>query len=159
MHTFNLATEAGTRDTLNGPLLRDYLRSVSELRGWSDSDTFMAPYVGHPIEGSVFGFIQRQNDPKYTAVQWGDGREYWVSILRSMAWSAVWHTQWKIGPLSEASIGNVMLQAVTSGAVGSIAEAREVIRSSFNVAEYHPQATAAWDDAYARFQSLTHATS
>jgi hypothetical protein len=111
MHTFNLATEAGTRDTLNGPWLKDYLDSVGELRGWSDSDMFMSPYVGHTIEGSVFGYIQRQNDPKYRAVQWGDGREYFISILRSMAFSAVWHTQWKIGPASEASIGNVMLHA------------------------------------------------
>jgi hypothetical protein len=111
MHTFNLTTEAGTRDALNGPWLNNYLHSVSELRGWSDSDKFMAPYVGHPIEGSIFGFIERQNDPRYRLVQWGDGREYWISMLRSMAYSAVWHTQWKIGPASEASIGNVMLHA------------------------------------------------
>jgi hypothetical protein len=112
MHAFDLITEAGTRDALfNGPWFKDYTRSVSELRGWSDSDRFMAPYVGHPIEGSIFGFIERQNDPKYRLVQWGDGREYWVSMLRSMAYSAVWHTQWKIGPVSEASIGNVMLHA------------------------------------------------
>jgi hypothetical protein len=111
MHVFDITTEPGTRDTLNGPLLRDYFRSVSELRGWSDSDTFMAPYVGHPIEGGAFGFIFRQNDLKYKTVQWGDGREYYISLLRSMAYSAVWHTQWKIGPLSEASIGNVMLHA------------------------------------------------
>jgi hypothetical protein len=111
MHVFDITTEPGTRDTLNGPLLRDYFRSVSELRGWSDSDTFMAPYVGHPIEGGAFGYIFRQNDPKYKTVQWGDGREYYISLLRSMAYSAVWHTQWKIGPLSEASIGNVMLHA------------------------------------------------
>jgi hypothetical protein len=111
MHTFNVATEAGTRDTLNGPWLKDYLDSVGELRGWSDSDEFMSPYVGHTIEGAIFGYIQRQNDPKYRAVQWGDGRGYFISLLRSMAFSAVWHTQWKIGPASEASIGNVMLHA------------------------------------------------
>ncbi len=111
MHTFNLGTEAGTRDTLNGHWLQQYLQSVSELRGWSDSDKFMSPYVGHTIEGAVFGYIERQNDPKYRAVQWGDGREYFISLLRSLAYSAVWHTQWKIGPASEASIGNVMLHA------------------------------------------------
>ena len=110
-HTFNLATEAGTRDALYGPWLKDYLRSVSELRGWSDSDKFMAPYAAHPIAGSVYSFIERQNDPKFRYIQWGDGREYWISLLRSMAWTAVWHTQWKIGPISEASIGNVMLHA------------------------------------------------
>lgn len=111
MHAFNLTTEAGTRDALNGPWFEDYTRSVSELRGWSDGDAFMAPYVGHTIEGSVFGYIERQNDPKYKNVQWGDGRDYFISLLRSMAFSAVWHTQWKIGPISEASIGNVMLHA------------------------------------------------
>ncbi len=132
MHTFNLWTEPGTRDTLYGPWLRDYLRSVSELRGWSDSDQFMAPYVGHTIQGSSFGYILRQNDPKYRNVQWGDGRDYYISLLRSMAFSAVWHTQWKIGPVSEASIGNVMLHASpgfitlvgtpTLGTIGMIAE-------------------------------------
>lgn len=111
MHSFNLGTQPGTRDTLNGHWLAHYSESVSELRGWSDSDTFMAPYVGHPLEGSIFGFIERQNDPKYRSVQWGDGREYWISMLRSMAYSALWHTQWKIGPASEASLGNVMLHA------------------------------------------------
>jgi hypothetical protein len=111
MHTFNIWTEPGTRDTLNGHWFRNYMDSVSELRGWSDSDTFMAPYVGHTLEGSIFGYIFRDNDPKYKNVQWGDGRTYFLSVLRSMAWSAVWHTQWKIGPVSEASIGNVMLHA------------------------------------------------
>lgn len=109
MHAYNLGTEVGTRDTLNGPWFHDYIRSVAELRGWSDGDRFMAPYAGHSIEGSSFGFIQRQNDPAYKYVQLGDGRDYWISLLKSMAFSAVWHTQWKIGPASEASIGNVML--------------------------------------------------
>jgi hypothetical protein len=131
-HIFNLWTEPGTRDALNGPWLKDYLRSVGELRGWSDSDKFMAPYASHPIGGSIFGYILRQNDPKYRDVQWGDGRDYFISVLRSMAYTAVWHTQWKIGPISEASIGNVMLHASpgfitlvdtpTLGAITMIAE-------------------------------------
>lgn len=111
MHTFNLWTEAGTRDALYGPWLQDWTHSVAELRGWSDSDRFMAPYVGHTIQGAIFGYILRQNDPKYRDVQYGDGREYYISLLRSMGFSAIWHTQWKIGPASEASIGNVMLHA------------------------------------------------
>jgi len=131
-HTFNLITEAGTRDAMRGPWLNDYLRSVGELRGWSDSDRFMAPYASHPIQGSAFGFIERQNDPRYRKVQWGDGREYFMSLLHSMAYAAVWHTEWKIGPASEASIGNVMLHASpgficlvdtpTLGIIGMMAE-------------------------------------
>lgn len=46
-HIFNLWTEAGTRDALYGPWAQQWLQSVSELRGWSDSDRFMAPYVGY----------------------------------------------------------------------------------------------------------------
>ncbi len=111
MHAFNISFQPGTRDALNGHWFQHYVQSVSELRGWSDSDTFMAPYVGHSIEGSIFGFIERQNDPKYRLVQWGDGRIYWISVLRSLAYSAVWHTQWKIGPISEDSLANVMLHA------------------------------------------------
>ncbi len=111
MHSFNLGTEAGTRDAMTGPWLENYLDSVSELRGWSDGDKFVAPYIGHTIEGGIFGYIYRQNNPKYRNVQWGDGREYYMGLLKSMAYSAVWHTQWKIGPASEASIGNVMLHA------------------------------------------------
>lgn len=111
MHAFRTVTEPGTRDTLNGHWFQNYKQSLAELRGWSDGDSFMAPYVGHSIEGSVFGYILRQNDPRYRNVQWGDGRDYFISVLRSMAFSAVWHTQWKIGPLSEASYGNVMLHA------------------------------------------------
>ena len=111
MHTFNVTTEAGTRDALNGHWFQGYIDSLSELRGWSDSDKFMAPYVAHTIEGSVFGFIQRQNDPRFRKVQWGDGRNYFISLLHSLAYTAIWHTQWKIGPISEASIGNVMLHA------------------------------------------------
>jgi rhamnulokinase len=55
------------------------------------------------------------------------------------------------GPVEATAIGNIMLQAVTDGAVGSIAEAREVVRRSFEVEEYVPLNAPAWDEAYARF--------
>jgi len=55
------------------------------------------------------------------------------------------------GPVEATAIGNLMMQAVADGAVGSIAEAREVVRRSFDVEQYEPKNTAAWDDAYPRF--------
>jgi rhamnulokinase len=58
------------------------------------------------------------------------------------------------GPVEATAIGNVMLQAVADGAIGSIAKAREVIRHSFSVQQYFPQNTRPWDDAYERFQKL-----
>jgi rhamnulokinase len=55
------------------------------------------------------------------------------------------------GPVEATAIGNIMMQATAAGAVGTIAEAREVIRRSFPVVEYHPQNCDAWDEAYGRF--------
>ena len=58
------------------------------------------------------------------------------------------------GPVEATAIGNLMMQAVAAGEVAGIAEAREVIKQSFNVEEYSPQRTHAWDEAYQRFQRL-----
>lgn len=58
------------------------------------------------------------------------------------------------GPVEATATGNLMMQAVAAGDVGSIAEAREVVRHSFPVEEYLPQDAAAWDDAYARFEKV-----
>jgi rhamnulokinase len=55
------------------------------------------------------------------------------------------------GPVEATATGNLMMQAVAAGDVGSIAEAREVIRRSFAVEQYEPENTAAWDDAYEKF--------
>ena len=109
MQAWRFPTEAGTRDALDGPFLKDYADSILATRGWDDGDTFVTSYVAHPMEGGIFGFIQRQNDPLYRNVEIGDGRRYWMSILRSYAYAAVWSTQWTLGPVSEASLGNVQL--------------------------------------------------
>lgn len=58
------------------------------------------------------------------------------------------------GPVEATATGNLMMQAVSAGDVGSIAEAREVIRRSFQLDEYEPQNTVAWDEAYSRFERL-----
>jgi len=58
------------------------------------------------------------------------------------------------GPVEATATGNLMMQAVAAGDVGSIAEAREVIRRSFAVEEYEPRNTAAWDAAYERFLKI-----
>ena len=58
------------------------------------------------------------------------------------------------GPVEATAIGNIMIQAVACGDVGSIAEAREIIRRSFDVKQYEPQDTAAWDDAYEKLLKL-----
>jgi sugar (pentulose or hexulose) kinase len=59
------------------------------------------------------------------------------------------------GPIEATAIGNLMMQAVASGDVSGIPQAREIIRDSFEVIEYLPHDTAAWQDAYARFCKVT----
>jgi hypothetical protein len=110
MHGFRFATEPATRDALNGRWWRNYTHSLGELRGWDDGDTFLTSYIAHPFEGAVFGYIAQQNDPRYSQVMWGDGRKYWIGRLRTLAFSAALSTQWSLGPVSEASIGNVQIR-------------------------------------------------
>jgi hypothetical protein len=109
---WRFAQEPGTRyATGNGHWYSDWIHSIGETRGWDDGDGWHAGFVGHPLNGAIYGFIQRQNDPQYRQVEWGDGHIYWMSLVRSLAFSAVGSTQWTLGPVSEASLGNVQLHA------------------------------------------------
>jgi rhamnulokinase len=58
------------------------------------------------------------------------------------------------GPVEATATGNIMMQAVAAGDVASIAEAREVIRRSFEVEQYEPKNASAWDEAYERFLKI-----
>jgi len=55
------------------------------------------------------------------------------------------------GPIEATASGNVLMQAKATGQVRSIAEAREVIRNSFEMKEYRPQNTALWEEQYGKF--------
>ncbi len=58
------------------------------------------------------------------------------------------------GPVEATAIGNVALQAVTTGHLTSLDEARQVIHDSFAVETYEPGEARGWDEAYARFLAL-----
>lgn len=102
-------TQPKTRRDLKGPFFRDYARSVKSLHGWEDGGRFFTNYIAHPMQGSFLGFIQVQNDPKGMNLSYNESHAYWRSRLKALAWSAAWSTQFEIGPVSQASIGNVGL--------------------------------------------------
>ncbi len=102
-------TQPKTRRDLKGPFFKDYVRSVKSLHGWADGGRFFTNYVAHPMQGSLLGFIQIQNDPKGMNLSYDNSSAYWRSRLKALAWSAAWSTQFEIGPVSQASIGNVGL--------------------------------------------------
>lgn len=59
------------------------------------------------------------------------------------------------GPFEGTAIGNVLVQAIAAGSVGSIAEARQVIRRSFPVETYEPREPDLWLEAQTRFERLS----
>ncbi len=113
-HSFRL-TQAKTRREFRGKFFDDWAESVRNIHGWGDGDSPLTNYIAHPMQGSVAGFIQIQNDPDGVTREFGRDGDYWRSRLKSMAWSAGYSTQFEIGPLSEATIGNVGKKTGTSG--------------------------------------------
>ena len=58
------------------------------------------------------------------------------------------------GPVEATAAGSIIMQAIATGDLGSVADGREVIRRSFDVSTYEPQPDAALDEAYARLAAL-----
>ena len=58
------------------------------------------------------------------------------------------------GPIEATAAGNVLLQAMARGKLGSLADARAVVAKSFPVLTYEPRDPAAWAEAAGRFDKL-----
>jgi rhamnulokinase len=58
------------------------------------------------------------------------------------------------GPVEATAIGNVLVQALGLGVLGSLAEAREVVRRSFDVQTFTPRQPEAWQAPYERFRTF-----
>jgi hypothetical protein len=120
MHSFRIATEQGTRDALQNNFFSGYLNAVGALHGWSDGDGYYVNYLGHPIEGAVSGYIWLNNDPRYRYVEFGRSRDYWMSRLRAYAFAWLLSEEFEIGPVSEASIGQIQRYCCAYGFVDHV---------------------------------------
>lgn len=58
------------------------------------------------------------------------------------------------GPVEATAYGNLALQLMAAGRVGSLAEARDLIRRSSPPVRYEPQAGLRWEAHYARWREL-----
>jgi rhamnulokinase len=56
------------------------------------------------------------------------------------------------GPVEATALGNIAMQMLATGAVKSIAEARQIIDRSFPVERFEPRASSRWNCEYERFQ-------
>jgi hypothetical protein len=118
-HGIRVGFQAKTRRELGGNFWHDYRRSVRMPSQWDDTDGWAVNYIGHPIHGAAAGYIWLDHEPGAPKTISLDGR-YWTSRARAMAWSASYSLQFEIGPLSEASIGNVGMRPETTGWVDHV---------------------------------------
>ena len=58
------------------------------------------------------------------------------------------------GPVEATAMGNSLMQAVALGHLGSLWDARAVVRDSSEVLTFEPGERAGWDEAYDRFLRL-----
>lgn len=107
-HSFFM-TQAKARSGLKGPWVRDWVESATSPfvePHWSDGGSFLVNYIGHPMAGSTYAYIYRQNDPSTQGIEFGS-KGYGVLMAKSVGMAALWSTQWELGPMSEASLENV----------------------------------------------------
>jgi hypothetical protein len=118
-HSLRLA-QAKTLEEIRGPFFGDYLKAIKGIRGWGDDDGLVTNYLGHPLMGAIGGYIQIHNDRQAKRLELSNSKAYWKSRLKAFAWSAAYSTQFEIGLVSEATLGNVGKQPGTGGYVDFI---------------------------------------
>lgn len=106
-HAYRFGDQPYTRAELKGPWLKDYLQSVRGLSGWHDTDSWLANYAGHPMQGAVSGYFQIHNDPRGRLQEFGKSTDYWKSRMKAFGWAAAYSTAYELGPLGESAWGNV----------------------------------------------------
>jgi len=118
-HGMRVAFQDKTRRELGGSFWKDYKQSVRIPGQWQDTDSWRVNYLGHPIHGAAAGYIWLDHEPAAPATI-SLTSNYWNSRAKAMAWSAFYSLQFEIGPLSEASIGNVGRHPETTGWVDHV---------------------------------------
>jgi hypothetical protein len=118
-HASRVAFQAKTRRELSGNFWTDYRRSVRIPDQWGDTDAWWVNYIGHPVHGAAAGYIWLDHERRAPS-EFSLNRRYWATRGRATAWSAAYSMQFEIGPLSEASIGNVGMRAETTGWVDHV---------------------------------------
>lgn len=58
------------------------------------------------------------------------------------------------GPIEATALGNMAVQLMAQGVLGSLADARRVIAASFDLKYYQPQDQSVWETALAKYKAL-----
>lgn len=79
------------------------------------------------------------------------------ALLQQFTADAIGRPVWA-GPTEATAIGNVLGQLLGARRIASLQEGRDLVRASFPPTTYEPKNTAAWDDAYERYQAVRTTT-
>ena len=112
--TERMVQQAKTRDALSGPFFRDWFNTASTYHfdRWDDDDKFVTSNLAHPMQGAIVEAIFWQNnDQVRLSDQDFHSAAYRKALLQAFAFATFDAVQFKLGPLSESSIGNVGLPA------------------------------------------------
>jgi len=73
-------------------------------------------------------------------------------LLNQFAADSTGHTV-VAGPVEATAIGNILMQSIGMKHLGSLSDAREIVRASFEPEIYEPNHNEEWAEAYARLQN------
>jgi hypothetical protein len=110
-HVDRILHEPFTRAQLQGHVFQDWKTIVKnwEWSHWNDGDRDFTTYIGHSSQGNLAGWIYRNNDDDGGIEQNFHDPRYRRIIRNSFLVETAYAWQWKLGPLSEATIGHVGL--------------------------------------------------
>ncbi|UCF37346.1 MAG: rhamnulokinase, partial [Acidobacteriota bacterium] len=60
------------------------------------------------------------------------------------------------GPVEATALGNIVVQAISTGRLADLAEARNLIRKSFELRQYAPTAPDQWEEHYQKVRNSFH---
>lgn len=102
----------------------------------------------HEVLREIVGITGQE--PKYLHIVGGGSKN---ELLNQLTANAAQVSVFA-GPSEATAIGNILVQAVALGHLGSLADLRRVVRQSFPVTLYRPEDAPTWMKAYERFQKL-----
>lgn len=109
-----LREEKTWNELRRGEFFPDWINSIRSFRGWSDGNKIFTNWVAHPMQGSVSAFIFANNDAQSRRAKFGDNADYYAAKKRQFVFAFIYSAVFELGPISEASIGNVGLNRQTN---------------------------------------------
>ncbi len=107
---YRITFEDGNLQALQaGPFFEEWFESAGTLCCWDDGDRMTTNYLWHPLLGSTTAFVFANNHRASQETPIGNTSRYWKAKGAQGIYSFIYGLNFELGPLSEASIGNVGL--------------------------------------------------